>query len=626
MKYKNNRKNIITGIEIEDYIITATEEETVRMERPLEKKWLDYLWKTVMIFMIVLAMRVVFLNVIKGPHYRDVSKGNSIRSIVIKAPRGRIFDRNGDSLVRNIPSIDAVIIPSNVPKDAQEIKKMSEKISGILQINDGEVQIALESNKSKSLNPVLLKENISQDESLVLLENSRELPGITIEKTAIREYADGEVFSHILGYEGKIERKELEENEGYLLTDYIGKQGIEKSYEKHLRGMHGADKVEVDSMGNMKRLVGIKNPDPGSDLTLNIDAKLQKKIYESLKKILEKTETKTAAAIAIDPRNGGVLAVVTLPSYDNNIFAKKISGEDYLRLINDPDKPLFNRAISGEYPPGSTIKPLIATAALSEGTITPSTIINGLGGVLRIGSWSFRDWTVHGPSDVRTAIAQSNDIFFYTIGGGYGNIEGLGMTRMKKWENLFGLGEPTGIDIGGEADGLIPDEQWKLDTFKEKWTIGNSYHAAIGQGYVTATPIQLVNYIAAIANGGTLYRPHIVSEIKKNSGEINVIEPEIIRSDFASEDVINVVKEGMRQTVTGGTAQSLKDLPIEVAGKTGTAQFGGEDKTHGWFVSFAPYDNPEIAMLVLAEGGGEGHSSGVPVTKEVFQWYFGNRD
>ena len=626
--FKGARKTnkMPSGLEIEDYVLTATEKEAARMEKPFQKKWFDVLYWLVIFLMVVLAFRVIFLNVIKGAYYREVSKGNSIRSVVMKAPRGRIFDRNNVPLVNNVPSIDAVIVPGDIPRDSAQLKKISNKVSSILGMNEAEVRIALESNMSKSFNTVLLKENISQDESLMLLEKAVELPGIGIEKTAIREYIDGAIFSHVLGYEGKIEKKELEQNKGYLLTDYIGKQGIEKSYEQHLRGVHGANQIEVDSMGNMKREVGIIHPKPGNDLILNIDSGLQKKIYDSLNAILEKTGTKTAAAVAIDPRDGGVLAVVNLPSFDNNLFAKKISGEEYSKLIQDPDKPLFNRAVSGEYPPGSTIKPIISVAALSEGVITPSTIIDGLGGVLRIGSYSFGDWKVHGPSDVRTAIAESNDIFFYTIGGGYGNIQGLGISRMKKWYNLFGLGEKTGIDIGGESEGLIPDEQWKKEKIGERWTIGNSYHASIGQGYVAATPLQLANYVVAVANGGTLYKPRIVSKIKKNSGETIELEPEIIRSGFASANFINVVKEGMRKTVTDGPAQSLKDLPVEVAGKTGTAQFGSEDKTHGWFVSFAPYDNPEIALVILSEGESDGNSSAVPATKEIYEWYFGDKN
>jgi penicillin-binding protein 2 len=267
----------------------------------------------------------------------------------------------------------------------------------------------------------------------------------------------------------------------------------------------------------------------------------------------------------------------------------------------------------------------VASAALSEGTITPATIIDGLGGSLNIGAFRFGDWKAHAPSDVRTAIAESNDIFFYTIGGGYGNIVGLGMDRMKKYENLFGFGEPTGIDLPNESSGLIPDEQWKLDKFNERWYVGDSYHCAIGQGFITATPLQLANYTAALANGGTLYSPRIVSQIKKSDGQAEHIAAKIIRKNFISDSVMQVIREGMRKTVTDGTAQPLKTLPIEVAGKTGTAQFGGEGKTHGWFVSFAPYDKPEIALAIIAEGGGEGHSSGVPVTKEVYEYYF-NRD
>lgn len=625
-KRKKNTLKIFSGMEIEDYVLTATEKEAARMEKPFEKKWFDVLWWIIIVSVAILLGRVFFLTAIKGAYYRDVSKGNSIRSVVIQAPRGKILDRSGIPLVNNIPSMDAVIIPADIPKDSVKIKEIATTISIILEMDEGDIQGKLESSISNSLNAVLLKENITQDEALTLLEKGNYIPGINIEKTAIRSYMDGLIFSHILGYEGKIDEKELEKNQGYLLTDYIGKQGIEKSYEQNLRGVHGADQIEVDSKGNIKREVGIINPKPGSDLILSIDAELQKKIYDSLNDTLEKTQTKTAAVVAINPQNGEVLAMVSVPSYDNNLFAQKISSSDYEQLIQNPDKPLFNRAIAGEYPPGSTIKPAIAAAALSEGTITSSTIISGLGGVLRIGSYSFGDWQAHGPSDVRTAIAQSNDIFFYTVGGGYGGIEGLGMNRMKKWNNLFGLGEYTGIDIDGEADGLVPDEQWKQDKIGKKWTIGNSYHAAIGQGYVTATPLQLVNYIATIANGGTLYKPHIVSQIKKNDGATVLNKAQAIRSGFVSADVINVVREGMRQVVTGGTAQPLKDLPVAVAGKTGTAQFGSEDKTHGWFVSFAPYDDPQIAMIVLAEGGGEGHSSGVPVTKEVYEWYFGGRN
>jgi penicillin-binding protein 2 len=626
-KNSQKRKNF-SSLEIEDYVLTATEKEAAKMEKTLDKKPFDFLWIAMLVCMFALGGRVFFLTVIKGSYYQNIAKGNSIRSIVIQAPRGRIFDRSGNVLVNNIPSIDAVIIPGLAPKDGAAQKDVAGKVAGILGMNEGEVMAKMQFGDQNSLDPILLKENISQDESLLLLEKGSDLPGIDIEKTAIRQYVSGPVFSHILGYEGKIDQGELNisKNSGYLMTDYIGKEGIEKTYQQYLRGTNGADQIEVDSMGNTQREVGVVNPTPGDDLVLGVDEGLQEKLYDSLNGILQKTNTKTAAAVAINPQNGQVLAMVNIPSYDNNLFAQKISSSDYNSLIQDPSKPLFNRAVMGQYPPGSTIKPAVAAAALSEGTITPSTIIDGLGGTLHVGGFSFGDWTAHAPSDVRTAIAQSNDVFFYTVGGGYGNIQGLGMDRMKKYENLFGLGSPTGIDLPSEASGFIPSEEWKQQTLGEKWYIGDSYHCAIGQGFVTVTPLQLANYIASIANGGTLYKPELVTQIKKNDGQTINIAPQIIRSGFISPDVMQVVREGMRQTVTGGTAQPLKDLPVEVAGKTGTAQFGaGGLQEHGWFVSFAPYDNPTIAMAVLVEGGGEGFTSALPVTKDVYQWYFGGR-
>ncbi len=610
------------GIEIEDAIMNVDQKEKAIIEKPFEKKGLSIVWYLIFSVLLFLFGRVFYLDIISGGYYSVVSAENRIRKIVIKAPRGNILDKFGNVLARNSPSIDVVVLPSYLPKKPEDKKILAGKVANILNMNEGNVEIIFMSQNEKSTDPILLKENISQDQSLILAEKINELPGIALEKTAIRSYENSAIFSHIIGYDGKITKEELDKNPGYFMTDYIGKTGLEKSYESELKGIYGAQQVEVDSRGEVKKNLGIISPQAGDDLVLNIDQELQKKIYDSLSTMLEKGETKTAAAVAIDPSTGGILAMVSLPTYDNNSFARGISSDEYKKLISDKDLPLLNRATSGEYPPGSTIKPAIAAAALSEGTITPSTIINGLGGVLNVGNFHFGDWKAHNPSDVRTAIAESNDIFFYTVGGGYGNIEGLGMDRMKKYENLFGFGAATGIDLPGESTGFIPSEEWKLDKLGEKWYIGDSYHCAIGQGFVLSTPLQLANYTAAIANGGTLYSPKLVNRIRKSDGTDTYIQPQIIRKDFISKDIMQIVREGMRQTITAGTAQSLKDLPVAVAGKTGTAQFGTQDKTHAWFISFAPYDNPKIAMIVLVEGGGEGHSSAVPVTKDVYDWYF----
>jgi len=616
------KRRMARGVEIEDAIMNVTQKEKAIIEKPFERKGLSAVWYLILIVLLCLFSRVFYLDILKGSHYVLVSAENRIRKIVIKAPRGNILDKFGHVLARNSPSIDVVVMPSYLPKGEAEKKALADKLANILSMNQGNVEIILLSQNEKSPDPILLKENITQDQSLILAEELGALPGIALEKTAIRNYENSAIFSHIIGYDGKITKEEMDKKSGYLMTDYIGKTGLEKSYEQELRGVYGAAQVEVDSRGEIKKNLGVINPQIGNDLVLNIDQELQKKIYDSLSAILEKTETKTAAAVAIDPSTGGVLALVSLPSYDNNLFAKGISSEEYQKLVKDKNIPLLNRVTSGEYPPGSTIKPAVAAAALSEGTITPATIIDGMGGALNIGSFRFGDWKVHGPSDVRMAIAESNDIFFYTIGGGYGNITGLGMDRMKKYEDLFGFGEATGVDLQGESVGLIPSEQWKLDKIGERWYIGDSYHCAIGQGFVLATPMQLANFTATLANGGILYSPKIVNRIRKTGGEDSFIQPEIIRKDFIAKDIMQVVREGMRQTVTAGTAQSLKNLPVAVAGKTGTAQFGSENKTHAWFISFAPYDDPKIALVVLVEGESEGNSGAVPVTKEVYDWYF----
>jgi penicillin-binding protein 2 len=515
-----------------------------------------------------------------------------------------------------------ILVPSDLPESQSQRETILKNISSILNIEEDKLAEVILNQNTKSVNPVLLKENANQEQVLMLAEKLAGLPGIFLDNTAIRSYESSMIFAPVIGYDGKITKEELAGNPDYLMTDYIGKTGLEKEYEKELRGVHGAMQVEVDSSGNVKKNLGTISPQTGQDLFLNIDEGLQKIIYDKLTALTEKSESKTAAAVAIDPRNGKVLALVSLPSYDNNLFAQGISNQDYKNIIDNKDLPLFNRAINGEYPPGSTIKPAVAAAALSEGTITAETTVNDSSGAIHVGAWRFGDWKTHGVMNVRSAIAQSCDVFFYSVGGGYGNIPGLGMDRMKKYENLFGFGSPTGIDLLGESSGFIPDEKWKEDNKGEKWYIGDSYHAAIGQGDVTVTPLQLANYTAAIANGGTLYSPKIVNHIRSGDGVDRFVEPEIIRKNFVNQNVLNIVREGMRQTVTEGSARSLNQLPVAVAGKTGTAQFGSNEKTHAWFISFAPYDNPEIAMIVLVEGGGEGSSTAVPVTKEVLDWYF----
>lgn len=612
------------SMEIDDAVLTLSEKDAVKMEWPLNRSVSRWFLMGMVLFLVVLGGRIFFLSVIKGEEYSLIALKNSLRALIIPAPRGIMYDITGKPLVQNIPSVDAVLVPADVPTDEGAQAELKRRMATLFGLESEAIDNAFAKLDRRSTLPILLKERIGQEETLLYLSQSHELPGVGLYQTTRRQYLDSLIFSHILGYEGKIRKEELEAHPDYLLTDSIGKQGIEKSYESALRGKHGWERVEVDAFGKVKKELGVVQPLPGQDLILNIDADLQKKIFDSLQTILEKNDLKRAGAVAIDPRSGAVRALVSLPSFDNNLFAGGISGEDYRALLNDPSEPLFNRVVAGAYPPGSTIKPVLAAAALTEGVVDEHTQIESRGGI-NVGRFFFGDWKVHGFTDIRRAIAVSSDVFFYSIGGGYGGIQGLGMNRMKKYEELFGYGAKTGIDVGGEVTGLLPDATWKQTKIGERWYIGDDYNSSIGQGYVTATPLQILNSIVAIANGGTLYEPRIVSQIRSYDGKVTAVPTRIIREKFIDANILRIVREGMRETVTEGTAQQLADLPVAVAGKTGTAQFGNEDKTHGWFVSFAPFEAPELAIIVLVEGQGEEGYNAVPVTKEVYQWYF-NRE
>ena len=612
------------GREIDDAVLTVTEEDAARLEWPLSKWWFRSIWWLSFFVLTLLAGRVFILNTVQGKKYQDMAERNSLRMITIPAPRGIIYDRSGQALVENIPTLDLAVVPSDLPREEETRIREQELLRSVIDIDQETASSVFGSKVSLTL-PLLLKSGLTQEEMLIFLGRQADFPGVVLMKSAERQYKDGAIFSHLIGSEGKIRQQELDMYPEYGLSDMIGKEGIEKSYESSLRGQNGADRVEVDALGKIKKELGSTQPVPGNDIILHIDAGLQKKVFDSLSALLEAKSLKRAAAVAMDPRTGGVLALVSLPSYDNNLFSGGIDQKHYEELLADDARPLFDRAVSGEYPPGSTIKPVIAAAALAEGVVNEHTEIESRGGI-SIGKFFFGDWKAHGFTDIRRAIAVSSDVYFYSVGGGYGSVPGLGMRRMKAYEEFFGYGKKTGIDIPGEADGFLPDPDWKQRRFGERWYIGDDYHAAIGQGFVTATPLQILNSIATIGNGGILREPRLVSHIRDASGKLSPVESPVVRRDFVDANILRIVREGMRETVTEGTAQPLRDLPVTVAGKTGTAQFGTGKDTHGWFVSFAPYEKPEIALIVLVEGQGEEGYNAVPVTKEVYQWYFDGRN
>ena len=368
-----NKKRQLRGAEIDEITENSSDlDETRVVGSAVSGNRLKVFRVIVFVFFALLVARVFYLQIARGGYYSELSRENRVRSIVIKAPRGIIYDRNGKKLVNNVPSFDLIAIPADILKDQNLKKQEMADIAEMFGMNSQNVEVIVGSQNENSINPVLIKENVSQDESLIFAEKYLNLKGFALDQTAVRQYEDGPYFSSFIGYSGKISKDDLVAHPDYLMTDYIGKTGVEYGYEKNLRGVNGIQEVEVDSAGNIQKDFGVTEPVPGSDLVLGIDADLQKKLEDSLQAKLDETGTKTAAAVAIDPRNGEILAMVNIPSYDNNLFAKGISADDYQKLMSDPDKPMFNRSISGEYPPGSTFKPLVAAAALQEVTITPS--------------------------------------------------------------------------------------------------------------------------------------------------------------------------------------------------------------------------------------------------------------
>lgn len=587
----------------------------------------------------LLLARSVQLQIVRGEEYFQTAEQNRLRVHYIKAPRGIIYDRHGTALVSNVPNFHLYLTPFDFPKDENKQNEIIDQLEGFLQA-DLDERISeireINSRQREYFEPLLLFENISYEQALKLDILTAAIPGVNVDIDIKREYlyadenSDNQYLfnslSHIIGYEGKLAQEEYDElkSTGYLLNDRIGKSGIELSYEKELRGRHGRKQIEVDSQGKEKKIIAKEDPIRARGLYLTIDIEMQNKLEELLRTAMLESGKNKGVGIAMNPQNGEILAMVSLPSYNNNDFASGIDAQKYSALIENEDKPLFNRAIKGEYPSGSTIKPVIAAAALEEGIVDEHTSILSSGG-LRIGEWFFPDWRAggHGLTNVKKAIADSVNTFFYMVGGGYGDFEGLGVKKIGYWGALFGLGKETGIDLAGEKGGFLPSPEWKYEVKEEQWYIGDTYHLAIGQGDLLVTPLQIANFTSIFANGGTFYKPRLAYKfIDTDTDEQFIVEPEMVRKNFADQDNVNIVRQGLRQAVTFGSARILDSLPVSAGAKTGTAQWGTDKDPHAWFTSFAPYENAEVALTVLVEEGEEGSKITANIAYDFLNWYF----
>lgn len=621
-----------------------------KFETPLSRWTLQGFLILAFILFFILFFRTFQLQILEGGKYSALAKENKFVIYQIRAERGVIYDRNGVQLVFNRPSFDLTFsgaekvkncLNQNLNLSACPELRTLEEVSEILKLNFEELKEKIKESEEPS---TLIFENLPH-EILILLQtkiSANELPGFQIERNSIRYYPEGKDISHLIGYTGKIRAEELKaEPENYSIFDWVGRDGLEKSYEKVLRKNPGKLQIERDALGNVISKEILQYPESGKSLVLWLDSKLQKKIEESLEETLKRVGSQKGAAVAIDPRTGGVIAMVSLPSYDNNLFQKGADQESLKELLEDPSYPLFNRVISGGYPTGSTIKPLIASAALEEKIISPEKKILDDEGLISVPNpyypdnpWIFLDWRVHGWVDMRKAIAESCNVYFYTIGGGYKDQKGLGPSRIKKYLELFGWGNKTQIDLPAEETGLIPGPEWKKNHFERKidqiWYDGDTYNLSIGQGFLKTTPLQVATAFSAIANGGKLYQPIIAKEIVDSStGSVQVVEeikPKIIREGFINPENLQIVREGMRQAVTGfnspyASATILNSLPVSAAAKTGTAQVK-EGYYHNWVTVFAPYEDPQIVLTVMIENVPQAQVAALPVAKEVLEWYF----
>ncbi len=616
---KDLRKRKV-NIESSEYEYSQSTEELD--EKPKKSFWFFY--SGVLGVFAILVVQLLNLQISQGSFNRYLAEGNRIRERKVPAPRGIIYDKKGTPLLGNDASFSLEVYPLDIPKSQKENQDFYETLSQIIQIPADEIKNTIKEKGSGRADPVTLKENIDRDTALMLEVKTNNLPGVVIGKNPIRNYQNIPGLSQILGYVGKVTDSELKDNPQLSMNQVIGKDGLEKSYQDFLKGEDGINQIEVDSHGRAQRILSNLPPQPGSSLVLTIDSELEDFMTKTLEQALSAADSQAGAAVAIDPKTGGILGMVSLPTYNNNIFAKGLSQEEYQKLLNDETKPMFNRAISGTYPSGSTIKPLIASAGLQEGVITENTTIDDPGEI-KVGSWSYPDWKAHGLVDIRKALAVSCNVFFYSVGGGWDKIKGLGVEKLKDYLAKFGFGKALGVDLPGEASGLVPSPEWKEKVKKESWYLGDTYHMAIGQGDVLVTPLQMVDAVAAIANGGELLKPYVVQKINDKEGKtLEETQKEVIRKGFIDDGNLQIVREGMRNAVTAsyGSARALNDLPVAAAAKTGTAQFGNEGKTHAWMVAFSPYNDPQIAIAVIIEGGGEGYATAGPVAEQILNWYF----
>ncbi|MEO5884836.1 MAG: penicillin-binding protein 2 [Candidatus Limnocylindrales bacterium] len=580
-----------------------------------------------------LTARLFYLQISSGQAYAALSTSNRTVQEPLVSPRGLIYDRNGRLLVTNVPTYAVKVRPADLPNSIRD--DVVARLGALVTMDPAEIHAAIDGNPGSAFDLVRIAQDVDKDTALLISEAGPELPGVEVTIEARRQYTDGPLMSQMLGYTGPVSAEQLPDLRavGYQPDDLLGKAGLELEYESELRGTYGAESVERDATGRKtKVLQTMRDAVPGASLTLTIDTQAQKDAEKALRWAMKKIGMTRGVVIAMNPQTGEVLAMVSLPTYDNNLFSRGISTKDFGKLLKNKDKPLLNHAVQAHYAPGSTYKLVTGTGGLGDNEISPTTRVLTKG-YLTLGSTRFYEWNRRGwgPCNIYCGFGHSSDTFFYQVAGM------LGADRLGYWADQYGFGSRTGIDLPGEVPGIVPTNAWKQDALGARMFEGETYQAGIGQGYDAVTPIQLINAYAALANGGTLYQPQIVRDVIGPDGTVvRPFEPKVLREIDVRPGVLRVMRNAARETVTLRHTYNLVDMPIKIAGKSGTAEFGTKDAKgrlaySSFFVGFVPkdpykgnFDKPdsELVVMAFAHDSRTVGNAATEIVKYFFQLHF----
>lgn len=593
----------------------------VKAKRPasVSKKRLIFFLSIILIFSGLVLGRIFFLTIVRGEYYQALANQNKNRISWQQAPRGIIFDRNKNQLVYNEPQFRLVLSSQLLPESKAKRNKINSRLEKILDRSRAEIKSIFRKSENLYFQSSILKEQLSRKKAIKLRSQFSDLKAVQVRQSNQRSYEYGPLLAHLLGYTSLPTAAEVDSRTEILTTSQVGRKGLEKQYDQLLQGKPGKKIVEVNASGKKQRLIENSKPKPGKNLIISLDLKLQRIITEEINKILDSEDLKKAAVIASDPQNGEILALASIPSFDNNNFSER-----YEQYKKQKANPLLNRVTQNTYPPGSTFKPLLALAGLEEGAVTPESKVD-CHGQIQVGSNGaiFEDWRTHGIVDLEKAIAESCNVYFYTLGGGYKDKKGLGIRTINKYAQMFGFKDRPSIDLPYKEEGLVPNPDWKREKHNTQWYKGDTYNVSIGQGATNLTPLHINNMMSFFANGEAIYRPHLMKKVIDQKGNVKrLFQVSQYKAPRVDSNNVNRVRKALRETVVSGTAQYLQNLPVAAAGKTGTAQFGNSGSAHGWFSGFAPFEDPRIVITVLIEKGGGHRALPVIATKRILERYF----